>query len=78
MQILNCLERLGGDLNAFTNKEDTVFYAAIQREHFMRAVDLLTDIVFHSQYPQHEIEHEIDVICDDIRNKRASSGIHIC
>ena len=56
MQILNCLERLGGDLNAFTNKEDTVFYAAIQREHFMRAVDLLTDIVFHSQYPQHEID----------------------
>ena len=68
MQILNCLERLGGDLNAFTNKEDTVFYAAIQREHFMRAVDLLTDIVFHSQYPQHEIEHEIDVICDEIES----------
>ena len=68
MQILNCLERLGGDLNAFTNKEDTVFYAAIQREHFMRAVDLLTDIVFHSQYPQHEIDHEIDVICDEIES----------
>ena len=68
MQILNSLERFGGDLNAFTNKEDTVFYAAIQREHFMRAVDLLTDIVFHSQYPQHEIDHEIDVICDEIES----------
>ena len=68
MQILNSLERLGGDLNAFTNKEDTVFYAAIQREHFMRAVDLLTDIVFNSQYPQHEIAHEIDVICDEIES----------
>ena len=68
LQILNCLETVGGDLNAFTNKEDTVFYAAIQREHFSRAVDLLTDIVFHSVYPQHEIEHEVDVICDEIES----------
>lgn len=67
-QILNCLENVGGDLNAFTNKEDTVFYAAIQKEHFPRAVDLLTDIVFCSEYPQHEIEHEIDVICDEIES----------
>ena len=68
IQILNCLESVGGDLNAFTNKEDTVFYAAIQKEHFPRAVDLLTDIVFNSEYPQHEIEHEIDVICDEIES----------
>ena len=67
-QILNSLESVGGDLNAFTNKEDTIFYAAIQREHFSRAVDLLTDIVFNSQYPQHEIEHEVDVICDEIES----------
>ena len=67
-QILNCLENVGGDLNAFTNKEDTVFYVAIQKEHFSRAVDLLTDIVFYSEYPQHEIEHEIDVICDEIES----------
>lgn len=68
LQILNCLESVGGDLNAFTNKEDTVFYAAIQREHFSRAVDLLTDIVFNSEYPQHEIDHEVDVICDEIES----------
>ena len=68
LQILNCLESVGGDLNAFTNKEDTVFYAAIQKEHFSRAIDLLTDIVFNSEYPQHEIEHEIDVICDEIES----------
>ena len=68
LQILNSLESVGGDLNAFTNKEDTVFYAAIQREHFSRAVDLLCDIVFCSEYPQHEIEHEIDVICDEIES----------
>jgi len=68
IQILNCLESVGGDLNAFTNKEDTTFYAAIQKEHFSRAVDLLTDIVFYSQYPQHEVEREVDVICDEIES----------
>ena len=68
LQILNALESVGGDLNAFTNKEDTVFYAAIQHEHFSRAVDLLCDIIFCSEYPQHEIEREIDVICDEIES----------
>ena len=66
MQILNSLERVGGDLNAFTNKEDTVFYAALLKEHIARAVDLLTDMVFHSTYPQAEIDKEIEVICDEI------------
>jgi len=68
LKILNCLERLGGDLNAFTNKEDTTFYAVIQGEHFSKAVDLLADIVFYSQYPTQELEHEKDVICDEIES----------
>ena len=46
--VLNGLESVGGDLNAFTTKEDTVYYAAILKEHASRAVDLLPDIVFHS------------------------------
>ncbi len=68
IQILNCLESVGGDLNAFTNKEDTIFYAAILKEHLNRAVDLLTDIVFNSEYPEQEIAHEVDVICDEIES----------
>ena len=68
LQILNCLERVGGDLNAFTNKEDTVFYASILKEHLPRAIDLLTDIVFCSEYPEQEIQHELDVICDEIES----------
>lgn len=68
LQILNCLERVGGDLNAFTNKEDTIFYAAILKEHLSKAVDLLTDIVFNSVYPEQEIAHEVDVICDEIES----------
>ena len=68
LQIINALEGVGGDLNAFTNKEDTVFYAAISKEHFAKAVDVLTDIVFHSEYPQHEIDKEVEVICDEIES----------
>ncbi len=66
--ILNCLERVGGDLNAFTTKEDTVYYASILGEHLARAVDLLTDIVFNSSYPQQEIDKEVEVICDEIES----------
>lgn len=68
LQIINAIEGLGGELNAFTNKEDTVYYAAIAKEHFLQAVDVLTDIVFHSQYPQQEIEKEVEVICDEIES----------
>ena len=68
LQILNTLERVGGDLNAFTVKEDTVYYAAILKEHLAKAVDVLTDIVFHSTYPQTEIDKEVEVICDEIES----------
>ena len=66
--ILNSLESVGGDLNAYTNKEGTVYYSAILKEHIARAVDLLTDIVFHSVYPQAEIDKEVEVICDEIES----------
>ena len=66
--ILNCLESVGGDLNAYTNKEGTVYYSAILKEHIDRAVDLLSDIVFHSVYPQAEIDKEVEVICDEIES----------
>ncbi len=68
LQIINALEGLGGELNAFTNKEDTTFYAAISKEHFAQAVNVLTDIVFHSLYPQQEIDKEVEVICDEIES----------
>jgi len=68
LQVINDLERVGGELNAFTNKENTVFYAAVTKEHFAKAVDLLTDIVFNSTYPQQEIDKEVEVICDEIES----------
>ena len=68
IDVIQCLEEVGGDLNAFTTKTDTVYYSAILKEHLPRAIDLLTDIVFHSVYPQKEINKEVEVICDEIES----------
>lgn len=64
--ILNRMEHVGGDLNAYTNKEEMVVYAAFLKEHIERAIELLTDIVFNSTFPQHEMEKEVEVIVDEI------------
>ena len=66
--ILNRMERVGGDLNAYTNKEETVVYSTFLKEHFLRAAELLTDIVFNSTFPQAEIEKEVEVIIDEIQS----------
>ena len=66
--ILNRMENVGGDLNAYTNKEETVVYAAFLTEHLERALELLGYIVFHSTFPQHEIEKETEVIIDEIQS----------
>lgn len=66
--ILNRMERVGGDLNAYTNKEETVVYSTFLKEHFTRAAELLTDIVFGSTFPQAEIEKEVEVIIDEIQS----------
>ena len=68
LQIINTIEGVGGELNAFTNKEDTVFYCAIKKQHLGRAVDVLCDIVFNSAYPQQEVERECEVVCDEIES----------
>lgn len=72
LQVINSLERVGGELNAYTAKEETVYYAAILRQYVAKAVDLLTDIVFHSTYPQAELEKEKEVVCDEIDSYRDS------
>lgn len=66
--ILNRMEHVGGDLNAYTNKEETVIYSTFLAEHFGRALDLMTDIVFHSTFPPHEVEKEVEVILDEIQS----------
>ncbi len=65
-QIITRMESVGGDLNAFTGKEETVYYCACQREHLARAMDTLFDVVFHSRYPQEEMDKEVEVEVDEI------------
>lgn len=66
--ILNRMESVGGDLNAYTGKEETVYYSAFLKEHFARAVDLIFDITLNSQYPQHEMDKEAEVVVDEIES----------
>lgn len=65
-QILNRLELVGADLNAYTTKEYTCIHASFLQEHLERAADLFEDILFHSTFPQDELEKERGVIQDEI------------
>lgn len=66
--ILNRLETVGGELNAYTTKEETFVYATVLTADFERAMELCADIVFHSTFPQNEIEKETEVIIDEINS----------
>lgn len=64
--ILNRLESLGGELNAFTDKEKILFYASLRDVYFERAVELLADITFHSVFPASQISRERNVILEEM------------
>ena len=66
--VINRMENVGGELNAYTTKEETFVYAAFLSEYFERAVELLSDMVFHSTFPEHQIEKERDVILDEMNS----------
>lgn len=68
VQILNRMESVGGDLNAYTGKEETIYYATFLRPHLRRAIPLLLDIVFNSTFPQDELEKEREVVIDEIES----------
>ncbi len=65
-QILNRLELVGADLNAYTTKEYTCIHASLLNQHLERTVDLFEDILFHSTFPEDEQEKERGVILDEI------------
>lgn len=66
--ILNRIDNVGGEINAFTTKEKTSIYASFTKQHFERALELLTDILFNSTYPENELKKEKDVIIDEINS----------
>lgn len=70
--ILNRVESVGGELNAYTTKEETFVYATVLTTHFERAMELCADVVFHSTFPQKEMDKEVDVIIDEIQSYKDS------
>lgn len=70
---VNCrLENLGGELNAYTTKEDTTVHATTLRSDFVKAAELLSDVVFNSTFPDRELDKERDVIIDEINTYKDS------
>ena len=70
---VNCrLENLGGELNAFTTKEDTTIHATTLRSDFSKAVELIADVAFHSTFPDRELEKEKEIIYDEINTYKDS------
>lgn len=68
--ILSCLENVGGDLNAFTTKEETCIHASFLKEHINKAMDLFADVMFNSTFPENEMQKEKEVILDEINSYR--------
>jgi predicted Zn-dependent peptidase len=66
--ILNRLEVVGGELNAYTTKEETCIHASVLNEHFERAAELISDIVLNPLFPEKEIEKEKEVVLDEIHS----------
>lgn len=66
--ILSCLDNVGGDLNAFTTKEETCLQASFLNVYYKRAMDLLSDIAFQATFPENELEKEKDVVLDEINS----------
>ncbi len=64
--IINKLEVVGGELNAYTTKEKICFYASVLDNHFDKAIDILSDITFHSIFPEKQIEKERGVILEEM------------
>ncbi len=70
--ILSRMDSVGGELNAYTTKEETVLYSSFLSEFFPRAADLLADLLLNSQFPEKEMAKEKDVITDEINMYRDS------
>lgn len=64
--IINLLESVGGELNAYTTKEKICFYASVLDLHFEKAIDILTDITFNSVFPEKQLEKERSVILEEM------------
>ncbi|MFV0290421.1 MAG: M16 family metallopeptidase [Mangrovibacterium sp.] len=70
--ILNRIEDVGGEINAYTTKEETAVHASFLKKYYARTVELLADIVKNSTFPENEIEREKEVIIEEINSYKDS------
>jgi predicted Zn-dependent peptidase len=75
--VLSHMENVGGEINAYTGKEDTCIYSSFMHIHYARCLDLISDIVFGSSFPEKEIEKEKDIVIDEINSYKDSPGEQI-
>jgi len=75
-QIAEEVERLGGDLNAFTHEEVTAYHVKLPSEHLNVAMDVIFDIFFNASFPEDEVEKEGNVICEEIKMYRDNPRMH--
>lgn len=71
-QVLSRLENVGGDLNAYTTKEETYFYASFLKTDYIRAAELLSDILSNATFPEKEVENEKEVVIEEINSYKDS------
>lgn len=71
-QIINRVEEVGADFNAYTTKEETFIYSAFHALHFKRVIQILTDVVLHSRAPEDELQKEKGVIIEEINSYKDS------
>lgn len=70
--VLSRLDDVGGELNAYTTKEETCIYASFLKQDYERAIELIQDITFNSVFPPKELEKEKEVIVDEINSYKDS------
>ncbi len=70
--VISSLENVGGEIDAYTTKEETTIYAAFLKEYYVRAMELFADILFNSSFPEKELEKEKEVILDEINSYKDS------
>lgn len=75
--VLSRLDSVGGELNAYTAKEEIAIYASFTSQYLQRAIELISDITFHSSFPEKEIEKEKEVVLDELNSYLDSPGEQI-
>ncbi len=76
-QIAEEVERVGGDLNAFTHEEITAYHVKLPSEHLNIAMDVIFDIFFNASFPKDEVEKEANVICEEIKMYKDNPRAHV-